>query len=416
MRTGKKTGGKRAGNSRTERILRFGVVGAGGMGQGYCQILSHLPLCRLAAVCDVNQPAAEAVGRQFGVAAFTKVSDLVASRTCDVVVVATPHPFHYQAALECMQAGLHALVEKPLTERISTADKLVATARQNGVVFAVMFQRRLEATMRKALEIIRAGHLGEIYRATLIVLEYRCQRYYDSGSWRATWRGEGGGVMMNQAPHMIDLFVQFCGLPSEVFGRITTRMHNIEVEDQAEALLKFSNGASGYLFCSTCEAGPGQMIEIFGEKGKLILRDGELTFHKFHPGIREHINHHDQMWGGPAVWQVPINIPGKQPAYADFEAPFDGFHAKQPGHAEVLTNMARHILFGEELLTPGASGLGSLELANAITLSSYEKRWISLPISRPKYDALLKRLQNESLFQKKTVQVERTTDPRLLKH
>ncbi|MDD5678711.1 MAG: Gfo/Idh/MocA family oxidoreductase [Kiritimatiellae bacterium] len=398
---------------RKERFLRFGVIGAGGMGQGYCRILGTLPHARLAAVCDVNRSAAEEVGRKFGVPSFCDHREMIKAKVCDAAAIVTPHPFHYQPAMDCMNAGLHVISEKPLTERVSTADRMAAAAKKNGVVFAVMFQRRLEPAICKALDLIHSGQLGEIFRATLMVLEYRNQCYYNSGVWRATWKGEGGGVMMNQAPHMMDLFVQFCGLPSAVFGRTCTRMHAIEVEDQAEAMLKFPNGGVGYLYCSTCETGPGQMIELFGEKGKLVLRDGEMSFYQFRPGIRSHIKNCDDMWAKPDVFQVPLNIPQVRPSDTDYEAPFQVVQESQPGHAKVLANMVRHILFGESLATPGASGIGSLELANAITLSSHEGRWINLPISRSKYDALLNQLQRESKFVKKAVQVKRMTDPRL---
>lgn len=399
--------------SRQSRTLRFGVIGAGGMGQGYCRIMSTIPHARLTAVCDVNRTAAEEAGRTFGVPSFGNHRELIKAQACDVVAIVTPHPFHCQSALDCMNAGLHVISEKPLTERVSSADRMVAAAKKNGVVLAVMFQRRLEPAIGKALELIRSGQLGEIYRATLMVLEYRNQCYYNSGAWRATWKGEGGGVMMNQAPHMMDLFVQFCGLPSAVFGRTCTRMHAIEVEDQAEALLKFPNGGAGYLYCSTCETAPGQLIELFGDKGKLVLRDGELSFYHFHPGIRAHIKTCEDMWAKPNVFQVPINIPQVHSSYADYEAPLQVIPESQPGHAKVLTNMVRHILFGDKLATPGASGLASLELANAVTLSSHEGRWVNLPISRSKYDALLNRLQRESKFVKKAVKVQRATDPKL---
>jgi len=328
--------------------------------------MSTIPYARLAAVCDVNRSAAEEAGRKFNVPSFGSHREMIKAKACDVVAIVTPHPFHCQPALDCMNAGAARDSEKPLTERVSTADRMVAAAKKNGVVFAVMFQRRLEPAIGKALDLIRNGQLGEIFRATLMVLEYRNQCYYNSGAWRATWKGEGGGVMMNQAPHMMDLFVQFCGLPSAVFGRTCTRMHNIEVEDQAEALLKFPNGGMGYLYCSTCETGPGQLIELFGEKGKLTLRDDELSFYHFHPGIRAHIKTCKDMWEKPNVFQVPLNIPQVYSAYTDYEAPLQVIPESQPGHAKVLVNMVRHILFGDKLLTPGASGIGSLELANAV--------------------------------------------------
>ncbi len=401
------------GGARCARVLRFGVIGAGGMGQGYCHILASLDQACLAAVCDVNRAAADELGARFRVPAYGDHRAMIRAGGLDVAVVATPHPFHYQASVDCMKAGLHVLSEKPLTERVSTADAMAKTARRNRVMLAVMFQRRLEPVVKKAFELIRGGQVGDLVRATLVALEYRSQRYYDSGTWRATWRGEGGGVMMNQAPHMMDLFVQFCGMPSEIYGLTSTRRHRIEVEDQAEALLKFPSGGTGYVFCSTCETGPGQLIELVGDRGKLTFRDGQLTFHRFQPPLRRHIETCADMWGKPDVIPVPLNLPEEQPSSSDFEAPPSQSDA-QIGHVRVLSHLIRHLLHGEPLAVPGASGIASLELANAITLSSYEQRWVKLPLSRARYDALLRRLQRESTFVKRAVKVERTTDPRLL--
>lgn len=387
----RKTGGRKAG------VVRIGVVGVGGMGTGHCRSLQKVDNARLTAVCDINFAGAEKAAQAFGVEAFDDHHKLISSGLCDMVVIATPHPFHPRVAIDCMNAGLHVLSEKPLSERVSTAEKMIQTARKNRVAFAVMFQRRFEPAILKAMELIRNGRIGEIYRAVLISPEFRSQRYYDSGSWRATWSGEGGGVMMNQSPHVIDLFIQMAGMPSEVFGIIATRMHRIEVEDQAEAILRYPNGGIGYLYCSTIEAGPGQMIEIFGDKGKLIWRDGKLSFYRFQPPIRRAIKN-APMWGGIKAVEEPLKLE-KSPA----------------SHAGVVGNLVRHLLHGEKLVTPGASGLASLELANAIMLSSFEKRWVKIPISRLKYDKMLDSLRRNSRFFKGNVREEHTTDPQHMK-
>lgn len=378
-------------------VVRFGVVGVGGMGMGHCQALQKVDNARLTAVCDVNFAAAEKAAQTLGVEAFADHRQLIKSGLCDAVLIATPHPFHPRAAIDCMNAGLHVLSEKPLSERVSTAEKMIRAARKNRVAFAVMFQRRFEPAILKAMELIRGGRIGEIYRTVLISPEFRTQRYYDSGTWRATWRGEGGGVMMNQSPHVIDIFIQMAGMPNEVFGMTATRMHRIEVEDQAEAILRYPNGGIGYLYCSTIEAGPGQMIEIFGDKGKLIWRDGKLSFYRFQPPIRRAIKK-AQMWGGIKAVEEKLEL-----------------EQKPAGHACVMTNLVRHLLHGEKLVTPGESGIASLELANAITLSSFEKRWVKLPISRRKYDQLLDSLRRNSRFSKGKAREERATDPQHIK-
>lgn len=380
---------------KSEKIIRFGVIGVGGMGNGHCACIANVKQARLTAVCDIDPATAEKVGKQYNVPFYCDHRQLIKAGLCDAVTIATPHPSHAPIAIDCMNAGLHVVSEKPLSERVSMAEKMVKTARKNRVAFAVMFQRRFEPAIARAIALVKSGQIGKIYRTCMISPEFRTQAYYDSGTWRATWAGEGGGVMMNQSPHIIDIFVQLCGMPSEVYGHTETRMHCIEVEDLAEALLKYPDGGTGYMYCSTNEYGPGQMIEIFGDKGKLVFRNNELKLYRFKPGIQRYIASSKEMWAGPGLVEVPLKIP-----------------EKQSGHASVITNMVRHLLYDEKLFTPGESGVASLELANGIMLSSYEKRWIKLPIGRAKYDALLARLRRGSRFVKHDARIKRSTDPR----
>lgn len=376
------------------KTIRFGVIGVGGMGTGHCNAIKKVAHAKLTAVSDIDPNRAEEIGKQFRVPFFNNHKQLIKSGLCDAVIIANPHPEHPVPAIDCMNAGIHVISEKPLSERVSTADKMVKAARKNRVAFLVMFQRRHEPVMAKAINLVKQGEIGQIYRTVMISPEYRSQAYYDSGTWRATWSGEGGGVMMNQSPHIMDLFIQLGGMPSEVYGRIETRLHNIEVEDQAEAMLKYPDGGTGYLYCSTNEAGPGQMIEIFGDKGKLVLRNNELSLYKFKPGIKRHIAVNKEMWSRPETIEVPLKITGKQ-----------------RGHGSVIRNMVRHLLLGEKLATTGESAVASLELANAIMLSSFEGKWVKLPISRRRYDAFLANLCKNSKFVKKTKKNKRVTDP-----
>lgn len=393
--------------------VRIGVIGAGGMGQGHCRTIQKIPEARLTAVCDVHAPSAEKAGQTFSVAAFTDHRDLIKAGGCDAVLIATPHPLHAATAIDCLNAGLPVLTEKPMSERSSMADQMVRTAKRNRVALAVMFQLRFAPPIVKAREIIRSGQLGAIHRTFMIDPQYRTQLYYDSGTWRATWQGEGGGVLMNQSPHLIDLFIYLGGMPSEVYGRTETRLHHIEVEDQAVALLKYPGGGTGYLFCSTMEPGPGQVIELCGDRGRLTLRNNVLAFSRFEPGIRDHIAHATEMWGSPQTIEMPVGLPQPQIMYNDYEAPVELVPAHGGHHADVIGNFVRHILSGEPLVTPGTDCLGSLELANAITLSSHENRWIKLPLNRKRYDALLNKLRRESRFVKKVRQTLRITDPRI---
>jgi predicted dehydrogenase len=274
---------------------------------------------------------------------------------------------------------------------------MIRTAQRTGVVFGVMFQRRTEPVWVKALEIVRSGMLGRIYRRTLISPEYRTQAYYDSGTWRATWKGEGGGVMLNQSPHILDLFIALGGMPSAVCGHVETRLHHIEVEDVAEAMMGYPDGGTGYFYCSTTEAGPDQVMEFFGDKGKLIYREGRLRYFRFETPISEFTRTSTQIWAGPPCAEQPVEVP-----------------PGEAGHHVIIRNFARRILSGEKLVAPGEEGIRSLELANAVWLSAHLRKPVKLPISRRAYDEFLEGMRRNSRFVKRG-ESRRVTDPRLLR-
>ena len=357
--------------------VRVGIIGVGGMGSSHCKKVKEIRGAKLIAVVDIDPKIAEKVGRENKVAYFTDHKDLIKSGLCDAVAIVTPHPFHADPAIDCIKKGIHVLCEKPLTERVSTADKILAAARKYKVVLGIDFPMRLRPYSEKAIQIVRQGKIGKIYRATMIAPNYRTQAYFDSAKWRATWKGEGGGVLLNQLPHMLDIFLLLTGLPSEVYGVTETRIHDIEVEDLAEALLRFPDGGSGYIYASTNEPKHGFMIELFGDKGKLILRDNKLEFFKFSCSIEEYTKTSTETWG--SVELKPVNVP---------------FQKKIQN--SVWKNFIDHILKGTELKISGESGLASLEVANAIALSSAKKKWVKLPINRRAYDMFLDEKQKKS--------------------
>ena len=382
-----------------QRQLRMAVVGVGAMGREHCAtIVSRVPEMRLSGVVDRHDATVARVSEEFGVPAFPDVDALITAGCADAVLIAVPHPLHAVAVENCFRAGLHVLCEKPLSDTIGAADRMARCARKHGKVFGVMFQRRFEPVMQAALAFARAGKIGKLLRAQVIVPEFRTQRYYDSNVWRATWQGEGGGVLLNQAPHMLDIFCQLAGLPVSLLGRVETRAHDIEVEDHAEAWMRFADGGSGYLCCSTNEPKPGESIEIVGETGKLLYRDHALECYTYAEGLSTCIQHSPQVWGQPAAEHISL--------------PAD---TTQADHADVMRDFARHVLYGEPLRCDGASGLASLELANAITLSSYTGKEVSLPIDRAAYDQLLQHLRDTSTRVKSAVVEERVADPKFLR-
>jgi predicted dehydrogenase len=372
--------------------LRFGVIGTGGMGMGH--VGTNIEEAKLTAVCDISPEAAKKASEKGDVPSFSKPEDLLDSGLADMVIIATPHYFHPTIAIEAFKRGLHVLSEKPITVTVSQADAMIQAAKDSGKQFGVMFQNRTINRNRLAKKIIDDGRLGEIYRTNLIMGWFRSQAYYDSGTWRATWTGEGGGVLINQAPHFLDMFTWLGGMPSVIDGRVRTRMHDIEVEDEAFALLEYPNGASGYLYASTTEVPGTERIEICGDKGKLLLDGGSIRLWEVEPSIRDFNENSEAMWGDPKATEVPLE-----------------YEKGGGAHADVTRNFARSILYGEDLIAPGAEGINAVEMINGVILSGKRNKPVSLPVDRAEYDALLEELKASS--QEKTrVKEQRVTDPK----
>lgn len=381
-----------------ERV-RFGVAGVGGMGAGHCEYLSHrVPEATLNAVYDVNAERAAQMGEQYQVPAYHDLSEFLQSGLFDAVVIATPHYFHPEIAIESFRRGLHVLTEKPLSVTVSQADAMIAAARESGKRFGIVYQMRTEPEYRAAKRFVEQGGVGEIYRTMLITGWYRTQAYYDSGGWRATWAGEGGGVLINQAPHYMDLFTWLGGLPAQIHAQVRTRLHDIEVEDEAFALLEYANGAHGYLYASTTEVPDENVIEICGDRGKLKITNGRVEAWQLEHPIREFTQSSEEMWGG--IRATPVELTIETP-------PEDALRA----HAAIIQNFCRSILYGEPLVAPGEEGLSALEIINGVILSGKSGEPVSLPVNRREYDDLLERLKAESK-PKTRVREQRVTDPK----
>lgn len=378
--------------------VRFGVIGTGGMGSGHCNILPKLPETTLTAICDIDATTRETIAAKYGVPAFATHTELLDSGLVDAVTIATPHYFHPPIAIEAFARGIHVMSEKPLAVTVSAADAMIAAAQKSGLKFGVMYQMRSEPQNQAAREIVESGQLGTIYRTSLVMGWYRSQAYYDSGGWRATWTGEGGGVLINQAPHLLDLFSWLGGLPATITGQTRTRLHNIEVEDEAFALLEYANGAHGYLYASTTEVPNHNMLEIAGDRGKLVLDNGKLRLFTLEQPIREFTHTNESMWASPGVQEIPVELPAER---------------EYKGHAAITQNFARSILYGEPLIAPGVEGLNAVELINGIILAGKSCKTISLPVNRGEYDRLIAELQASSR-DKSQIKEQRVTDPNIV--
>ncbi|MCM8784632.1 MAG: Gfo/Idh/MocA family oxidoreductase [Candidatus Omnitrophica bacterium] len=378
--------------------LKIGVIGVGGMGSAHCNSVKNLEETELVFVSDIDENVAKKKGEELGVKYFTDYKEAIKSGLAEGVIIATPHWFHPEIAVFAFENGLHVLSEKPIAVKVSDADKMIEAAKKSGKIFTIMFQRRTEPIFMKAIEIAKSGALGEIHKTVCIDPWYRTQAYYNSGGWRATWKGEGGGVLINQAPHTIDLFTCIGGLPKKIYAKTRTKMHDIEVEDEVSAFLEYENGSWGYYYTSTCEpVGPLHM-EFTGNKGKLVIRGDTLTFYSFEYPLKESIEKVESMWGSLKYTEEKIEITSNI----------------QRGHSAIIRNFARAVLYGEKLIVNGEEGLNSVEFINACILSGKKDKSVEIPVDRKEYDQLMEELKKSSK-PKKVVKEERITDPSFAK-
>ena len=360
------------------REVRLAIVGFGNMGSAHaaCVHSGKIQGLRMAAVCDVSAARRDLCREKYPeIPVYSDYREMFAAGLANAALVAVPHRLHAEIGIQAIQAGLHLLSEKPLDARLSQAKKLVSAAEASDRVFAIMFNQRTNPLFRRAREIVRSGELGALKRSVWIITNwYRSQRYYDSGSWRATWAGEGGGVLLNQAPHNLDLWQWICGMPKSVVGFCdVAKYHEIEVEDDATIYARYANGAVGTFITTTGEYPGTNRLEIAGERGKLVLEEGVLKWWKLREGERD------------VRFASESNSPAIPMDYQEIRP-----DAPETAHAGILQNFTNAILNGETLISPGADGLNQLELTNAAYLSEWlGNREIELPLDEDRFNCEL---------------------------
>ena len=371
--------------------VRIGIIGLGNIGKYHAHYLLEGKVKR-AELCAVADPVAPLdPWKEKGLKTFDDGEKLIRSGEVDAVIIATPHYYHTTLGIAALEAGLHIMVEKPISVHKADALRLIeASERHPDRVFAAMFQLRTEPRYLKMKRVIESGELGEIVRVNWIMTEwYRTEIYYASGGWRATWKGEGGGVLLNQCPHNLDILQWLCGMPSKVRGFCQLgRFHDIEVEDNVTAYMEWPNQATGVFITSTGEAPGTNRFEIAGTRGKLVLENDKLTFVRNEVDMIEFSKTAKSGFAKPDVWYVDI--------------PFENVPAQ---HATLTQNFVNAILDGEPLIAPGREGLNSVELANAMLYSSLTNQVIELPLDAEAYEKKLKELIATSKEKKKVVQV-----------
>lgn len=377
--------------------VRFGIIGTGGMGSGHANTIQNIEECQLVAACDIDPDAVKAVKDKYGVETFTNYKELIDSGLVDAVIAATPHYFHPIVGIYAMNKGIAVLSEKPMAVTVKAADEMVKVAKETGVPFTIMYQWRTTGRYQAAHKIIQEGELGELYRTCLIDSGFRSQAYYNSAPWRGTWKEEGGGVLINQAPHALDMFTWLGGLPCRVTARTANRRHQMECEDEASAMLEYPNGAIGFLHVSTSESPGTSLMEFCGEKAKLVMR-GRPELYKLGMPLQEYSDTIDNMWGKAKSEKVDVEI-----------------EDRESGHGAIIRNLAKHILYGEPLIVPGEEGINSMELINAVILSGQKGgKPVEIPVDREEYEAFIEDLKKTSKVEKSGT-AKRVTDPQHVK-
>lgn len=354
---------------------------------GYIQA-GKVSRCELTAVCSTSPQKLESF-KPLNI--FSDGNELIQSGLVDAVLIATPHYQHTTLGIAAFQQGLHVMAEKPISAHKADAERLIAAHQQSGgKVFGGMFQLRAEPRYLKIQKLIQSGELGEIVRVAWIMTDwYRTEAYYSSGGWRATWKGEGGGVLLNQCLHNLDILQWLCGMPASVRGFCQLgRYHNIEVEDNMTAYLEFPNRATGVFIASTGEAPGTNRLEIAGTKGRLVLERDEIHFTRNEVSMTEFSRTSKVGFMKPDVWQVEI--------------PFE--NTATP-HATLMQNFVDAILDGAPLIAPGEQGIHSVELANVMLYSSLINETVKLPMDGSAFEKKLEDLIAGSTMKKTVVEV-----------
>ena len=357
--------------------VRMGIVGIGNIGTMHVTNLlaKKVKGLTLNAVCDIDQSRLDWVkGNDPDVTIFTDYKAMIDSGEIDSVLIAVPHYLHPVIAVYAFEKGLHVLCEKPAGVYTKKVEEMNAAAEASGKVFSLMYNQRTSPIYKKVKSMIESGQLGQLKRFVWIITNwYRPQCYYDSGTWRATWSGEGGGVLINQCPHNLDIWQWLFGMPVRVRGFCDYgKFHDIEVEDNVTAYAEYANGANAVFITTTGETPGTNRLEISGDKGKIVIEDGKLKFWETAVPEREFCRTTEGSFSQPDVtfYDIPISEP-------------------ETAHVGIMQNFANAITSGEALIAPGCEGINGLTVSNAIHLSDWTDNWVNLPIDGDLYYKLL---------------------------
>ena len=366
-----------------EKKIRLGIIGIGNMGSGHaCRVVDgECPDFVLTAVADINPARKEWAAKRLGenVMFFDNAEAMLDSGLIDACIVSTPHYDHPTLAIECMKRSIHVMVEKPVGVYTKQVRELIRAADEHPeVVFGVMFNQRTNCVYRKMRELVQSGKYGRIRRTNWIITDwYRPQCYYDSGNWRATWAGEGGGVLLNQCPHQLDLWQWICGMPVKVQTKMKFGLwHDIEVDDDVTTFVEYENGATGVFVTTTGDAHGTNRFEIQMDKAKLVVTYDSLTLEEYSVSEPE--------------WTATNKQPFASMPTTVIDVETDGLN---PQHTGVVNAWGGAILRGEPLVADGREGINGLMLSNAMHMSAFLGKEVTLPIDEDAfYEELKKRI------------------------
>ncbi len=374
--------------------VRLGIIGIGNQGGNYLKSYADgkLPEIEITCVADVDERRFENAKEKIpDVVCFNSADELLASGLCDAVVVATPHYFHPPMVIDALKAGIHVMSEKPAGVYTKQVKEAIDASKKSDKTYAMMFNQRTNPVFRKVKELVSGGKYGEIKRVCWVITDwFRTQAYYDSGSWRATWSGEGGGVMLNQCPHQLDLWQWICGMPCKVRAFCHEgKWHDIEVEDDVTIYAEYPNGATGTFITTTGDWPGSNRLEITLDKARILTewdameKKWKLRVCELNKGIEEFIN------GAEGGFDKPIGT--------WTEEIIEGVGSQHEG---VINAFAAHILRGEPLIADGCEGINGLTISNAAFLSSWLDKTVELPFDDELYYQLLNEKIKNSKFEK----------------
>ena len=342
--------------------VRFGVIGIGNMGSSHSVKLDQgtVPEIVLTAVCDLKEERRQWAREHLSssVQIYADPSEMFAKAPLDAVIIATPHYDHPRLAMEAFSHGLNVITEKPAGVYTSAVREMNEAAEKSGKLFGIMYNQRTNPVYTKVRELIASGELGELKRVVWLITNwYRSQSYYNSGGWRATWEGEGGGVLLNQCPHNLDLLQWIAGMPCGVRAFMKYgKCRDIEVENDVTAYLEYPNGATSLFVTSTHETPGTNRLEISGDRGKIVVENNQITFFRTRTGEQEFNKTWTGGFGSPECWEIHVP-PAKAPALTE--------------HMGIFADFASALLHGTPLLAPGCEGIRGLSISNAMHLSDW---------------------------------------------